>query len=168
MSCLCKAGVCPPADQRFRIRHHTGSSRKVQDQQWLRPNAPEATYNSVHNTDQHSCVELPLDAVKLTLANKALKAGTSSSLVPPMSSWLCMPAILASSCRFSSFSARNSLLRASRAVRAASLSASARRFCSSTCELHRGQTLKHTSKLWLSWHALGSSLVTGSWQKCRF
>ena len=61
-----------------------------------------------------------------------LNTGVSSTLVPPMSSWLCMPLMRASSRRLASFSAMNSRLRCSNAVMAASLSASARRFCSST------------------------------------
>ena len=61
-----------------------------------------------------------------------LKTGVSSSLEPPMRSWDCMLAMRASRRRFSSFSRMNSRLRCSRAVIAASLSASARRFCSST------------------------------------
>ena len=61
-----------------------------------------------------------------------LKTGMSSILWPPMRSWDCMEVMRASRRRFSSFSTMNSRLRTSRAVMAASLSASARRFCSST------------------------------------
>ena len=45
--------------------------------------------------------------------------------------------------RFSSFSRMNSRLRCSSAVIAASLSASARRFCSSTCSQSREEILSH-------------------------
>ena len=65
-------------------------------------------------------------------SNTDLKTGMSSILWPPMRSWDCMEVMRASSRRFSSFSTINSRLRTSRAVMAASLSASARRFCSST------------------------------------
>ncbi len=61
-----------------------------------------------------------------------LKTGMSSILWPPMRSWDCMEVMRASRRRFSSFSTMNSRLRTSSAVMAASLSASARRFCSST------------------------------------
>lgn len=61
-----------------------------------------------------------------------LKTGMSSILCPPMRSWDCMEVMRASRRRFSSFSTMNSRLRTSSAVMAASLSASARRFCSST------------------------------------
>lgn len=63
-----------------------------------------------------------------------LKAGVSSILCPPSSSCDCMPAIFASSLFLASFSARISLLLASSAVMAASLSASARLLCSSSCK----------------------------------
>mmetsp|Transcript_23909 Transcript_23909/g.65654 ORF Transcript_23909/g.65654 Transcript_23909/m.65654 type:complete len:241 (-) Transcript_23909:1224-1946(-) len=59
---------------------------------------------------------------------------------PPTNIWLCIALIFISSAFFSSFSFRNSLLRFSRAVRAASLSASARRFCSSASSRERLST----------------------------
>ena len=79
-----------------------------------------------------------------------LKTGMSSILCPPMRSCDCMEVMRCSRRRFSSFSTMNSRLRTSRAVIAASLSASARRFCSSTWCSHKAEMMrcKQTASGW--------------------
>mmetsp|Transcript_35864 Transcript_35864/g.101528 ORF Transcript_35864/g.101528 Transcript_35864/m.101528 type:complete len:285 (+) Transcript_35864:1544-2398(+) len=64
----------------------------------------------------------------------------SSTLCPPISSWLCMLLMRCSRWRLCSFSTMNSRLRCSSAVMAASLSASARFFCSSSSSSRRLST----------------------------
>lgn len=94
-----------------------------------------------HASTQHSCKQAQAVTFafrtmmwELGVAKQCtdLNTGMSSILWPPMRSWDCMEVMRASRRRFSSFSTMNSRLRTSRAVMAASLSASARRFCSST------------------------------------
>lgn len=74
-----------------------------------------------------------------------------------------MEVMRASRRRFSSFSTMNSRLRTSSAVMAASLSASARRFCSSTCASNSTTELMQPTLV--NQHCYGSPGM--SWMSCQ-
>lgn len=89
----------------FRIRHphaSKGALRCAGVTQTARNNAAAAAASSSSSWNSSSLLPAMSSPPSTTFASSVRKVGLSSGLVPPISSWPCMEAILASSWRFSS------------------------------------------------------------------